>query len=343
MEMTHTGFGLSGDGSPVGLFTIANDHGMTVELINYGATIKSVSVPDRDGHPSDVTLGFPGLAGYLGNHPYFGSTVGRVGNRIAGGAFELDGVVHRLATNNGPNHLHGGPLGFSRVVWEAEPFDSEGATGVRFRYRSPDGDERYPGNLAVEARYSLTDASELVMAFEATTDRPTPVNLLNHTYWNLAGTGDVLDHVLSIESDRYLPVDANQIPTGVIAPVAGTALDFTAPKAVGRDIDDVPGDRAGYDFCYVLRHRSSLGSAVRLRHEGSGRVMEVTTSQPGLQLYSGNNLTGFEPHGGHSRFAGLCLETQHFPDSPNRPEFPSIVLGQGEQYSQLTIHRFSND
>jgi len=341
MEVTHTGFGLAADRAPVDLFTIGNGQGMTVELISLGATVKSVSVPDRDDRVADVALGLPSLAGYLGNHPYFGSTVGRVGNRIGGAAFQLDGEVHRLEANDGPNHLHGGVVGFSRAVWEAEPFESEGEAGVSFRLVSPDGDQRYPGNLAVEARYSLTETGELIMAFEATTDRPTPVNLLNHTYWNLSGEGDVLDHLLSVEADHYLPVDATQIPTGAIAPVAGTALDFTAPKAVGQDFDDVPGDRAGYDHCYVLRHRSALGPAARLWHEGSGRVMEVTTSQPGLQLYTGNNLSGFEPHGGHGRFEGLCLETQHFPDSPNRPEFPSTVLEPGERYAQLTIHRFS--
>ncbi|MGI9647370.1 MAG: aldose epimerase family protein [Acidimicrobiia bacterium] len=343
MEMTHTGFGLAKDGTPVDQFAIGNAQGMSVELINLGATVKSVSVPDRDGQRSNVTLGFPSLDGYLGSHPYFGSTVGRFANRIAGGSFPLEGTVHRLALNDGPNHLHGGEVGFSHVVWTAEPFESDGEAGVRFEYHSPDGEERYPGNLTVEATYSLTEANELVMAFEATSDRPTPVNLINHAYWNLGGAGDTLDHVLTIEADHYLPVDATQIPTGSIAPVAGTALDFTVAKPVGRDIDDVPGSRVGYDFCYVLRHRSAPAPAARLMHEGSGRVMEVITSQPGLQLYTGNNLTGFEPHGGFGRFAGLCLETQHFPDAPNRPEWPSTILGPGERYAHVTIHRFSND
>jgi len=301
--------------------------------------VKSVRVPDRHGELTDVTLGFPTLDGYLQRHPYFGSTVGRFANRIAGARFELDGTVYRLAANDGPNHLHGGRVGFDRVLWEAEPFETGDESGVRFGHLSRDGDEGYPGNLQVEAVYALNDDDELRMSFTARTDAATPVNLTNHAYWNLAGGGTILEHEVSIEADRHLSIDDRHIPTGVIAPVAGTPMDFTEPKALGRDIDEVPG--LGYDHSFVLRHRSTVAPAARLFHPESGRAMHVATSQPGLQLYTGNKLSGFEPHGGFRRFAGVCLETQHFPDSPNQPQFPSTVLSPGEPYAEVTIHRFT--
>ena len=339
MGVMTTSFGSTPDGRAVGLHRCENRNGLVLELIDLGATIKSVAVPDRHGDLADVTLGFPTLDGYLQRHPYFGSTVGRFANRIAGARLELDGTVYRLAANDGPNHLHGGEVGFDSVLWEAEPFENTDESGVRFTYLSRDGEERYPGNLRVEAVYALSDDNELRMSFSATTDAPTPVNLANHTYWNLAGDGSILEHEVSIEADRYLPVDEQLIPTGGIATVEATALDFTKPKALGGDIDDAPG--VGYDHSFVLRHRSAIAAAARVYDPGSGRVMEVATSQPGLHLYTGNNLSGFEPHGGFGRFAGVCLETQHFPDSPNRPEFPTTVLAPGEQYAQITIHRFS--
>ena len=341
MSVRTTNFGSTPAGRNVGVFMCENRRGLSVELMDLGATIKSVWQPDRDGETADVTLGFPTLDGYLARHPYFGSTVGRFANRIAGARFTLDGVAYRLAANNGPNHLHGGEVGFDRVVWEAEPFESEGERGVRFGYLSRDREERYPGNLSVEVVYTLTDEDELRIDYSATTDAATPINLTNHTYWNLAGSGLILDHVVQIEADRYLPVDEEQIPTGEIAAVAGTPMDFTGPKRIGADLDDVPGERVGFDHCYVLRHRNALAPAARVFDPASGRVMEVVTSQPGLQLYTGNNLTGFEPHGGFGRFSGLCLETQHFPDSPNRPEFPTTILEPGEQYAQVTIYRFA--
>lgn len=341
MSVRTNRFGTAPDGREISLFTCENRHGLKVELMSYGATLKSVHVPDRNGEVADVTLGFPTLDGYLGRHPYFGSTIGRFANRIAGARFTLDGVVYRLAANNGPNHLHGGAAGFDRAVWGAEPFESVGERGVRFGYLSRDREERYPGNLSAEVIYTLTDEDELRLAFRATTDNATPVNLTNHTYWNLSGSGLILDHVVQIEADRYLPLDEHQIPTGVIAPVANTPMDFTEPKAVGAQLDELPGERIGYDHCFVLRHRTAPAPAARVSDPASGRVMEITTSQPGLQLYTGNNLSGFEPHGGFGRFSGICLETQHFPDSPNRPEFPSTILSPGEEYSHLTIHRFS--
>jgi aldose 1-epimerase len=341
VSVTSASFGSTPDGQEIELYTCRNRHGLSLELLTFGATLKSLSAPDRAGEFADVTLGFPTLGGYLQRHPYFGSTVGRFANRIAGATFTLDGVKYRLAANNGSNHLHGGEVGFDRAVWEAEAFESTEEGGVRFRYLSRDREERYPGNLSVEVVYTLTDENELRIAYSATTDAPTPINLTNHTYWNLAGSGVVLDHLVQIEADRFLPVDDEQLPTGEIAPVAGTPMDFTVAKPVGADLEDLPGDRIGYDHCYVLRHRTALAPAARVADPVSGRVMEIVTSQPGLQLYTGNNLTGFEPHGGYGRFAGLCLETQHFPDSPNRPEFPSTILAPGEQYSQMTIHRFS--
>jgi aldose 1-epimerase len=339
MTVRTAGFGLTPDGQAVSLYTCENHHGLSIELLNLGATVKSVAVPDRHGHFADVALGFSTLNGYLQRHPYFGSTVGRFANRIAGARFELDGTVHRLVANDGPNHLHGGEVGFDRALWAAEPFETHDESGVRFGYLSRDGEDRYPGNLQVEAFYALNDDNELRMSFSATTDAATPVNLTNHTYWNLAGGGNVLEHELSVAADRYLPADEQHIPTGLIAPVDATPMDFTDPKALGRDIDDVAG--LGYDHSFVLRHRSAIAPAARLFDPGSGRVMEVATSQPGLHLYTGNNLSGFEPHGGFRRFAGVCLETQHFPDSPNRPQFPTTVLAPGEQYAQMTIHRFS--
>lgn len=339
MALSQAGFGSTPAGDPVELFTCTNRNGLVLELISYGATVKSVAVPDRHGTVGVITLGFPDLSGYLQRHPYFGSTVGRFANRIAGARFTLDGVTYRLAANNGPNHLHGGVVGFDRVVWDAEPFENGGRAGVTFRYVSPDGEEGYPGRLDVEATYELSDSDELTMSYRATADAPTPVNLTNHTYWNLGGGGTILDHEVQIDADRYLPVDATQIPTGVIAPVADTPMDFTIPKPVGRELDDI--DRIGYDHCFVLRHRSRLAHAARVTDPASGRVMEVSTTQPGVQFYTGNNLTGFEPSGGYRRHEGLCLETQHFPDSPNRPQFPTTVLAPGEEYAHLTVHRFS--
>ena len=321
-----------------------NRDGLSLEVIDYGATVTSMRVPDRDGSLDDITLGFADLASYLGPHPYFGSTVGRFANRIADASFPLEGEVHRLSANNGPNHLHGGERSFARVPWRASPFETTDESGVVFEYVSPNGEEGYPGRVSAEAIYALTDDNELRMSFSATADAPTPINLTNHAYWNLAGRGSgstILGHVLSVAADRYLPVTAAQIPTGEIEAVAGTPMDFREAKELSRDIESIVDTRVGYDHCFVLRHRATLAQAARVSDPASGRVMEVVTSQPGLQVYTGNNLNGSEAHGGFPRFAGLCLEAQHFPDSPNRPEFPSTVLSPGERYAQMTIHRFS--
>lgn len=340
MTMETSNFGRTGSGQDVTLYTLRNSHGVTVKLIDYGAIIVSVETPDRNGHVTNITLGFPDLAGYLGRHPYFGATVGRYANRIARATFTLDGRTYRLAANNGANHLHGGLVGFDKVMWQASPIRTPSEVGVRFHRVSPDGEEGYPGNLEVEADYVLTDKDELRVEFRARTDQPTPVNLTNHAYWNLSGSGTILDHELLLAADHYLPVDEGLIPTGELRPVAGTPMDFTRPKTIGADIARL-APAVGYDHCYVLRNQdSSLALAARVRDPRSGRVLEILTTQPGIQLYTGNFLDGSPQNGGFSRYQGLCLETQHYPDSPNRPEFPSTILRPGQTYRQVTVHRF---
>lgn len=326
------------------IFRCVNAGGLTLTVLDHGATLIGMRVPDRDGHFDEVTLGFADVGQYLDPHPYFGSTVGRYANRIAGARYELDGDVVRLEANEGPNHLHGGTRGFARQRWEATPFEEPAECGVRFAYESPSGEGGYPGTVAAEAIYSLTDENEMLMSYAATSDAPTPINLTNHAYWNLGGrehASPVLDHELTVHADRFLPVTSEQVPTGEIAAVFGTAMDFTESKPIGQDLGALPDERVGYDHCFVLRHRAAMAPAARLADPASGRVMDVVTSQPGLQVYTGNNLNGSGAHGGFHRFAGLCLETQHFPDSPNRPEFPSTILYPGERYAQMTIHRFS--
>jgi aldose 1-epimerase len=329
---------------PASLFTCTNSNGIVVKLTDYGAIVVSVETPDLNGKRANIALGFPTIDGYLLRHPYFGATVGRFCNRIAKGQFELDGQEYKLATNNGANHLHGGVVGFDRVIWQAEAVRTNGGVGVRFTRRSPDGEEGYPGNLDVSALYLLTNEDELRVEFTATADRATPVNLTNHSYWNLhgAGSGKILDHQLMIAADQYLPVDSELIPTGELKPVAGTPLDFRQPTAIGARIANVGGNPIGYDHCYVLRSKGqSMELAARVADPASGRVLEVYTDQPGVQLYTGNFLSGGESDGGFGQHAGLCLETQHFPDSPNQPNFPSTILHPGETFRRTTVHRFS--
>ncbi len=350
-------FGTTKDGQEITRHTLTNVPGLRVKLISYGATLISVEMLDRHGKSANITLGFPTHEGYLQRHPYFGSTVGRYANRIAGGKFSLDGKTYTLATNNGPNHLHGGLKGFDAVVWKAEPVSEtpqvpplKGRTnnvGVKFTYTSPDGEEGYPGKLSVTATYTLNNKNELRIDYEATTDKPTVVNLTNHAYWNLAGagSGDVLKHVLTIHADQYLPIDATSIPTGKLAGVKGTAFDFTTPHAIGERIGELkkePYQTRGYDHCYVLRGPAGrLELAARVSDPASGRVMEVLTTEPGVQLYCGNFLGGGAGEGGYEQHAGLCLETQHYPDSPNKPAFPTTTLRPGETYRSTTVHRFS--
>ncbi|MDA1051196.1 MAG: galactose mutarotase [Planctomycetota bacterium] len=337
-------FGKTEDGQRIDLYTCTNANGMIVKLTNYGAIVVSVETPDRDGKLANITLGFDKLDGYLPRHPYFGATVGRYCNRIAKGKFTLDGQEYTLATNNGENHLHGGEAGFDKQVWIAESFGSGDQLGVKFTRRSPDGEEGYPGNLDVTAVYTLTNSNELRMEFSATTDKATPCNLTNHNYWNLAGAGSgtIENHELQLESDKYLPVDDGLIPTGELADVARTVLDFTSPHAIGERLKQIEADPVGYDHCFVLRSQDgSLALAARVKDPSSGRVMEIHTTQPGIQLYSGNFLDGSEGAGGYDQYGAFCLETQHYPDSPNQPEFPTTILKPGETYKQTTVHKFS--
>lgn len=329
------------DGKEVYLFTFTNKKGSQLSITNYGGIVTSLKVPGRNGQLDDVALGFDSLQGYLDESPYFGAIVGRYANRIREGRFVLDGAEYRLATNNGPNHLHGGIRGFDKVVWEAEPFQSEDGNGLVLTYLSPDGEEGYPGNLEAQVVYRFTDKDELVIDYHATTDKPTPVNLSHHGYFNLAGTSgrDILNQVLYIDADRYTEVDETLIPTGNLQPVDGP-MDFREPKKIGQDIEKVKG---GYDHNYVLNNEGRFEKVAELFDPVSGRVMAVITSEPGLQFYSGNFLDGsITGKKGivYTKHSGLCLETQHFPDSPNRPEFPDVILRPGEEYEYTTIYRF---
>ena len=342
-------FGRTADGQKVELFTLTNAHGIEVRAINYGGIIVSLRVPDRAGHLGDVVLGYDGLDGYLKATPYFGAIVGRYGNRIAKGAFTLEGRTYKLVTNNGPNHLHGGTRGFDKVVWKADPFDGPSGVGVVLTYTSPDGEEGYPGTLNARVTYTLTDRDELSFEYFATTDKATPINLTQHSYFNLAGEGtrDVLDHQLMIDADRYTPVDATKIPTGELAPVARTPFDFRTPVRIGAHIaDDHPqiAIGGGYDHNFVLtRTGSGLQWAARVFEPSTGRTLTVTTTEPGLQLNTANaldgSITGKAGHVYRARY-GLCLETQHFPDSPNQPAFPSTILRPGETLRSRTEFEF---
>jgi aldose 1-epimerase len=354
MSITTAPYGKMPDGTEIEQFTLSNGSGMKVKLVNYGAIITSVEVPDRNGKSENVTLYRDSLADYMETKdgkpttPYFGATVGRYGNRIAKGRFTLDGRTYTLATNNGPNALHGGFKGFDKKVWKHEDVKSPGVVGIAFTRTSPDDEEGYPGNLKVKVTYSLTDKNELKMDYEATTDKNTVVNLTNHTYWNLAGAGngDILKHELMLDADSYLPVDNTLIPLGRLEPVKGTPFDFTKSKPIGKDM--VPFDpvktEGGYDHCYVLNRKGDgLVLAAKVSEPTSGRVMEVYTTQPAVQFYVGNFLDGSIHAGGkdYKRHYGFCLETQHYPDSPNQKDFPTTELKPGETYKQSTVHKFS--
>jgi galactose mutarotase-like enzyme len=348
-RVTRAPFGTTPAGQAVDAFTLTNAHGVEVRAITYGGIIISLKVPDRTGRLGDVVLGYDSLAGYLRTTPYFGAIVGRYGNRIARAQFTLDGTTYHVPANNGPNSLHGGIVGFDKVVWDAEPFWSDSGAGVAFTYTSPDGDQGYPGKLQTRVTYTLTNRDELVVDYRATTDKATPVNLTQHSYFNLAGdgAGDVLRHVVWINADRYTPVDSTLIPTGALATVAGTPFDFTTPTAIGARIaqDDEQLRRGrGYDHNFVLnRAAPGLVHAARAVDPGSGRTLDVYTTEPGVQFYTGNfldgSITGKEGHV-YAHRNGFCLETQHFPDSPNQRGFPSTILRPGEEYRSRTVFAF---
>jgi aldose 1-epimerase len=341
-------FGKTADGQEIHLYTLATERGVLARVTDYGAILTHLYLPDRRGVMKDVVLGFEKLDGYLEGHPYFGATVGRVANRIAGGRFSLHGKEYTLARNDGPNHLHGGVKGFDKVVWSGTPIPGDGGPALKLSWRSPDGDEGYPGNLTVTVIYSLTFAGELRIEMTATTDAPTPVNLAHHSYWNLAGhdAGAVLDHALELRAHRYTKVDEGLIPTGEIAEVLGTPYDFLRPKRIGETLPSAgPGGVDGYDVNFVIDGpRGELRRAAIVKDPGSGRVMELLTTEPGVQLYTGNHLDGtLKGKGGvaYPRYQGFCLETQGFPDAVNQPGFPSVILAPGETYRHVMVHRFS--
>jgi len=342
------------DFDSIKLYTLTNASGMTVKVTNYGAIITSIIVPDRNGKMADVALGYNCVEDYMNavDKPYFGAVVGRYGNRIAKGQFTLDGETYTLAVNNGDNHLHGGIIGFDKVVWDAKPIAGKGWSGLALTYLAKDKEEGYPGNLEVRVIYKLTDQNELRIEYHATTDKATPVNLTQHTYYNLKGEGNgtILDHELMIDAKKYTPVDEGLIPTGELVPVRGTPFDFTSPKPIGRDIgqdDQQLKFGLGYDHNFVLDkggHDGAMTLAARVYEPTSGRVLEVRTTQPGVQFYCGNFLDGrLKGKSGKTYVhrGGLCLETQHFPDSPNQPNFPSTILRPGDEYNTTTTLRFS--
>ena len=344
--VSQTLFGHTLDGEPVDLHTLRGTGGIEARITNFGGIIVSIKPPDREGRLDDVLLGFDQLQGYQTMSPYFGAIVGRVCNRIAKAAFSLDGVSYTLAANNGPNSLHGGRKGFDKMVWEVKPQTEPSSSTLEMHYLSKDGEEGYPGNLQVKAVYSMTNDNGLRLDLTGTTDKTTVVNLTQHPYFNLAGQGDVLGHSVQIDADKFTPVDSALIPTGELRSVSGTPFDFRQPTAIGARMeqeDEQLGLGHGYDHNYVLNHPSGrLDVVARVSEPGSGRVLEVLTTEPGLQFYTGNHLNNLKGKGGknYAKRSGFCLEAQHFPDSPNHPEFPSVVLRPGEVYRNTIIFRF---
>jgi aldose 1-epimerase len=348
VKMECNTFGKTKTGTAVEECTITNRHGAKVKIITYGGIITELHVPDRDGKLDDVVLGFDDLQGYLTWHPYFGCIVGRVGNRIAKGKFTLAGREYHLAINNGPNTLHGGKEGFDKKVWKVEDKGvGDGKGWLRLSYLSKDGEEGYPGNLSCEVTYTWTDTNELRIDYKATTDKATPVNLTNHSYFNLRGTkmpGTILDHELMLAASKYTPTDETLIPTGKIEPVAGTPYDFTKPMPIGARIDQLKGEPGGYDVNYALDSGGGkLALAARVTEPKTGRMMEMLTTEPGVQFYTGNFLDGSLKGKGdvvYKKHYGLCLEAQHFPDAVNHSNFASVILQPGQTYSQTTVYKF---
>jgi aldose 1-epimerase len=339
-------FGMTRDGAPVDQYVLTNATGMKAKVITYGGILTELDVPDRHGKQGDVVLGFDDLDNYLKGHPHFGAITGRVANRIAKGKFTLDGKEYTLAINNGPNSLHGGLKGFDKVVWKAEPKETDDAVVVQLTYLSPDGEEGYPGNLTTVVTYTLTNQNELRIDYKATTDKATPVNLTNHSYFNLAGpeSGDILRHELMLQADTYTVADDTLIPTGEIREVKGTPLDFTKPATIGSRIAQVADKTGGYDHNFVLRGKGEKPVlAARVYEPKTGRVMEMFTTEPGVQLYTANFLDGkIKGKGGvlYKKHQAFCLEAQHYPDSVNQPRFPSVILRPGETYKQATVYKF---
>jgi aldose 1-epimerase len=350
--LTSQPYGKTSDGAQVTIYTLTNAKGVEARIMNYGAIIVSLKVPDRQGHLDDVVLGFDAIDGYLGEHPHFGAVVGRYGNRIAKGHFTLDGHEYTLAINNGANSLHGGNKGFDKQVWTAKTMESKEGPSLALTYVSKDGEEGYPGTLTSTVTYTLTNTNELRLHYQATTDKATVLNLTNHSYFNLAGAGngDILGHLLTLHADKFTPVDSGLIPTGELRTVDGTPFDFRKPTAIGARINQAEEQvklGGGYDHNFVVNGAAgTLRPAARVSDPQSGRVLEVLTTEPGVQFYTGNFLDGtIKGKGGkvyNKRFA-FCLETQHFPDSPNRPAFPSTVLKPGAKYDTTTVFRFSTE
>lgn len=343
-------YGTMPDGQEVLQYTLSNEAGMSIDIITYGGIITSWTAPDKSGNYQNIALGYDNLEQYLESTPYFGALIGRYGNRIAKGQFSLGGESYQLATNDGSNHLHGGPKGFDKVVWTAETQESGDAVSLILSYLSEDMEEGYPGNLNTKVTYTLTADNELRVAYEATTDKTTVVNLTQHTYFNLTGdfTQDILEHEVMLNADAYLPVDETLIPTGELRPVAGTPFDFREAKAIGAEIEaeNTQLERGnGYDHCWVLNNQGSMRKVASAYEPNSGRLLEIFSDEPGIQLYTGNFLDGTLPMaGGEGTYAfrtGFCLETQHYPDSPNQPDFPSVTLEPGETYQTTTRFKFS--
>ena len=355
--VTKTEFGNTKEGAQVDLYTLNNGRGLKAKIMTYGGVVTELDTLDRHDKMGDVVLGFDNLKSYLAGDPYFGALIGRVANRVAKGHFKLDGKEYTLAKNNGPNALHGGLKGFDKVIWKAEPLQAKNGVALQLSYLSRDGEEGYPGKLKVTVTYTLTNDNALRIDYKATTDKATPVNLTNHSYFNLGGpgSGDILDEVLTIEADKYTPVDATMIPTGELKSVKGTPYDFTKPTKIGARIDEIKPDTAndnpgGYDINYVLRIPQQSKEvadpllAARVHDPKSGRTMEVYTTEPGLQFYTGNFLDGtLKGKNGvvYKKHQALCLEADHFPDSVNHPDFPSTILEPGKTYTQTTIYKFS--
>ncbi|MEM1069584.1 MAG: aldose epimerase family protein [Planctomycetota bacterium] len=343
MKIDTQPLGTTPDGDEVTKYTLTNSDGNSVSVMNWGATLMDVNVPDRDGKRANVNLSFDSLEPYLEGHPYFGSTVGRFCNRIGEGRFTIDGKEFQVTLNHGKHTLHGGKKNFTYQFWSGESYEESDKIGVRFRLTSPDGQEGFPGTVEAIVDYSWNDKNELSIAFSATTDAPTHVNLTNHSYWNLGGfgSGTVRDHMATIQADQWLDVDDDLIPTGKLNDVVATPLDFRQATELGSRIDELKATK-GYDHCYVVRGaHGELRLAARVADPETGRVLEIETTQPGMQLYTANHLPGNERSAGHGQHEAFCLETQHYPNAPNRESFPSTLLRPGETLHEVTVHRFS--